>query len=88
LIAYDTYDGSGESTLPVPTRRHPEGRKLASVFFSLRVGPRDLVLEDNNHYVVVKETLTQAFLRASVSGVPDEPVVGSVGWVSPWWVFS
>jgi hypothetical protein len=29
-----------------------------------------------------------AFLRASVSGVPDEPAVGSVGWLSPWWVFS
>ncbi len=29
-----------------------------------------------------------AFFRASVSGVPDEPVVGSVGWLSLWWGLS
>src|SRR4029077_12968662 len=27
-------------------------------------------------------------LRVSVSVVPDEPAVGSVGWLSPWWTFS
>jgi hypothetical protein len=54
--------------------RHHEDRKRASVFFSLRVGPRDLVLADvNAQHVAEKETPAKAFLRVSAP---------------PWWIFS
>ena len=38
-------------------------------------------------YKINLEASHFAFLRTSVSGVPDEPAVGSVGWLSPWWDF-
>jgi hypothetical protein len=37
--------GQFEIISPTIKIRHPEVRKRASVFFSLRVGPKDLVLE-------------------------------------------